>query len=179
MWEVFPSVLTDAASAGFLLGWSSHTEDKFSISFHSTFKHNITWPQPANRLHFSVGGDTIFKKRCLLSAPCSGAFVLVVGLCQGMTLALAAFPLHRGIAVCHRVWYLTTVGGQPFQLILSKCWIAGGQTRNQYSFSIWLPRKLCKLNLSVYKKSYVYTTRNTVGKYELLLMLLLGRILPG
>lgn len=75
----------------FLLGWSRHREHKFCLlSQYLQTQHNLT--PLANRLHFSVGGDTILRKRCLLSATSSSAFLLVVGRCQGMTLSYIPPP---------------------------------------------------------------------------------------
>lgn len=111
MWEVFPSVLTSTTSAGSVQALSSDGQGMWRLSLPPSFTvpSNAKYlTLPASRLRFSIGGDTNFKRHILFvtcygvalmglslaAASSKGAFVLVVGLCQGMTLALTAFLLH-------------------------------------------------------------------------------------
>ena len=75
MWEVFPRVLTSRASAGSSQALSSDGQGMWRISpllsFAVPSKTKYLTPS-ANRLRISVGGDTIFKKGCLLSATWCG-----------------------------------------------------------------------------------------------------------
>lgn len=127
MWEVFSLVKPlQALHRLFLLLvkglWRVSPPSSFIVPSNTKY---LT--PPANRLHFSVGGDTFFKKRCIVSllltvgsallvvsliaTSSSGAFILVVGLCQGVTPASTTFLLHGENAVCHRLQYLTTGRG--------------------------------------------------------------------
>lgn len=72
---MFPSVLTSTASAGSLQALSSDGQGLWRVSPLSSFtvpSNTKYLTPPANRLHFSVGGDIFFKKRCLVFATCCG-----------------------------------------------------------------------------------------------------------